>query len=107
MLTQFDIPPMQFIGFTNLIENIINIRNLISHNIVVYNATIKYQSKALNDFYNFLFQQEIKTFALPHLIKCIGKLVNNEKLYIKTIDGINKTEISEQHKQMILKLFII
>jgi abortive infection bacteriophage resistance protein len=96
-------------GFSDLIKNTINIRNLISHNMAIYEEDIKYQSSDLNEFYFDLLGEHVHdgVFRLPHIIKCIGKLSGNNNLYQRTIDSINRLKITDQHKLKILKLFAL
>lgn len=103
-----DIPSNMVKGFSDFVENSINIRNLITHNIVLFNIDVKYQSPQLNDFYEHMTGEKINdVFRLPHFIKLVCKMTNSPKLYIKTIEHINLLPLSDEHKQKILTLFVV
>jgi abortive infection bacteriophage resistance protein len=107
-----DIPSEYLNGFSLFVQNSINVRNLISHNMVLYGEDVKYQSAELNALYEHLHNDKIKdnVFRMPHLIKCVSKITcesPEDDLYIKTITAINNLKMSQAHKEKILKLYML
>jgi hypothetical protein len=107
-----NVPSQLIKGFSMFVENSINVRNLISHNMVLYGEDVKYQSEELNDLYELLNKDKIKdgVFRMPHLIKCVSKIIGDDgenNLYIKTIASINNLKMSQEHKEKILKLYLL
>ncbi len=88
-------------GFIDFIKNILHLRNLISHNYVIYQAKMKFQSNSLNKMYFDLFGIEIKQVTLRHIIQMIEKFVNKPDLISKTITEFNKLKIDQKFKNKV------
>jgi hypothetical protein len=109
VMENLEIDKKYYEGFIDLIKNFINIRNHISHNIVLYNSQIKYATDELCDLYFYIFKQNISKndFKLIHLIRFISVLSNQNRLFERTIYFAKNLQISEPFKSEIEKLFEI
>ncbi|GMO16035.1 MAG: hypothetical protein Ta2E_07160 [Mycoplasmoidaceae bacterium] len=107
ILATFNIDHQHYKGFIDFIKNLINLRNSISHNGVVYNMSVKYQSLQLNKLYISMFKDPVKdnTMRLVNIIRMISKLADNTKTYEKTVDFGKNLKISEPYKSRIASLF--
>jgi uncharacterized protein (UPF0305 family) len=106
-MANFNIASEHYKGFVDFIKNIINLRNYISHNGVIYDLPIKYKTEELNSLYHELFNEtiELSNFRLVHIVRMIGRLSNDDKLYEKTATYGKNLNIDEPYKSKIAKLF--
>ena len=80
IIYNFDVDITTNSGFIDFIKNILHIRNLISHNYVIFNSEIKYQSLGLNDLYETIFNKHIEEMDLSKLIKMIEYFTDDDSL---------------------------
>lgn len=104
IINNFRLFPRQLKGFSEFLKNVLNIRNLISHNYSIYNCEIKYQSPELIEIYNSVFNANIDHISVMNMIELIEyfsfskTLVSNTKYYLKKmqIPEKFKTKIEQQ-----------
>jgi len=107
ILENFGIDRQYSKGFTDLIKNLINVRNHISHNISIYNTPIKYCTDELCQLYSFFFKKNVdkQNFKLIHLINFVAHLSNNKELLEKTQYFAFNLKINEKAHAKIKKIF--
>jgi hypothetical protein len=103
----FNIDHNHYKGFVDFIKNVINLRNYISHNGVIYDLPVKYKTVELNKLYQFLFKDllNLEDFKLIHLVRMIARMSNDDKLFEKTAGFGKNLDIDEPYKSKIAKLF--
>jgi hypothetical protein len=90
----------------DFIKNAIHVRNLISHNIVIFNAPVKYHTIEFHAFYElFIGEKHEGEFKLIHLIKLFAHFSGDESIYKKTVGFARALPIKEPHKSKIESLF--
>ena len=67
-------------SFIDFIKNVIHLRNMISHNYVIFNAEIKYQSNELNNLYESIYKEKTKEIDFLKLIALIHYFTQDEIL---------------------------
>ena len=102
---KFNLDRIYTSGFIDFIKNILYLRNLISHNYVLYNARIKYQSEAIKILYFHLFKVNVKHIGLIELLKMIEFFSNDDKLIKNTTLFFNKLKLKEKFKKRV-KIFV-
>lgn len=109
VLKMFNIERENIQGLFYFLENCINIRNSISHNIPVFDATIKYQNDELNKLYENVLNEKINgsEFRLPHLVKLVSHFSNNNNTLEKTLENLKQIKLREEHKKKLINLFVI
>jgi abortive infection bacteriophage resistance protein len=109
ILSTFGIDKSLYDGFVDFIKNVINLRNNITHNGVVYDSPVKYITDELINLYLFLFKENVskEDFRLIHLIRMISIISNDMYLYNKTVQFGTNLSIGEPYKGKIAKLFIV
>ena len=101
IVRNFDVDITTNSGFIDFIKNILNIRNLITHNYVIFNSDVKYQSSGLNNLYETIFNKHIEEMDLTKLIKMIEYFTDDDSLgkWIKM--KLSKLNIKKKFKQKI------
>ncbi|ASJ89217.1 MAG: abortive infection system AbiD/AbiF-like protein [Candidatus Malacoplasma girerdii] len=99
---QFNVISRNTNGFIDFIHNLLIIRNKISHNYVIYNTQIEYQSNALNNLYNELFKVQVKHIGFYELLQMIEYFVNDYSIIKKTKMYFDKLKIKDQFKRRIM-----
>jgi hypothetical protein len=106
-MANFNIGEDHYKGFVDFVKNVINLRNYISHNGVIYDLPVKYKTAELTSLYKELFKEnvELDNFRLIHIVRMIARLSNDDKLYEKTVSFGKNLDIVEPYKSKIAKLF--
>ena len=89
----------------DFIKNVIHIRNMISHNYVVFYADIKYQSPELNNLYKNIFNEEVTNIDFKHLINLIQYFTHDDNLYEYVKNKFSELKINDKFKKRIISKF--
>lgn len=104
IVDDFGVPNGNVSGFIDFMKNILYLRNLISHNYVIYNAKMKFQSASLNKLYMDMFHEHIDRVDLREIALMVGKFVQLPNFVNRTFLEFNKLNIKAKFKQRV-KLF--
>lgn len=89
-------------GFIDFLKNVIHLRNMISHNYVIYSSNVKHQSNALNKLYNDIFNVNVKKIELFELLQLIEYFTLDSRLINEVIKKFVKTKIKNKFKKNIM-----
>ncbi|MCF0126458.1 MAG: hypothetical protein HUJ68_12040 [Clostridia bacterium] len=90
------------IGFDEFIKDIIHIRNLITHNYVMFKADIKYQSEALKKLYFDITAKYPQIITVTEIIEMIQYFTKSNTLAKNTVKAFKTMKINEKFKQKIV-----
>ncbi len=102
IINNFGLYPKHLPGFIDFMKNILHIRNLISHNYVIFNANVKYQSQSLNDIYEFVFNKKVDHISPFNLTEMIQHFAFNKTLVSNTMYYFKKMDIPPKFKEKII-----
>lgn len=103
IINNFGLYPRHLQGFIDFNKNVLHLRNMISHNYVIYNADVKYQSESLNEIYQFVFNKKVNHISLMNLIELIQTFSFNKTLVSNTHYYLKKMDIPEEFKEKIVE----
>ena len=98
IVNEFGVPDNNVAGFDDFIKNIIHIRNLITHNYVIYKADIKYQSEALYKMYYDITKKNTKIITIAEIIELIEYFTKTNTLISNTVRAFKQMKIKERFK---------
>lgn len=101
ILDNFNIKSRSVSGFIDFVRNLLQLRNAISHNLPVFNITVKYQSESLNKLYKELTGKTVRVIGIMELIVMIQEFSENPKLLSKIKIFYNNLNIKEKFKKKI------
>jgi hypothetical protein len=101
IIENFGIQENHLNGFIDFMKNVLHIRNMISHNNVIFNFIPAYQSLSLNNMYEFIFKKHIDKLALINLMELIEFFSHSKTLISNTKYYFNKLKIEEKFKHKI------
>lgn len=103
IMSNFGLYPRHLTGMIDFFKNILHMRNQISHNYVIYNADIKYQSASLNEVYEFVFNKKVDHISVMNLIQMIEHFSFNKTLVSNTNYYLKKMKMAEKFKQRVIE----
>ena len=89
-------------SFIDFIKNVIYLRNIISHNYVIFNAEIKHQSNELNNLYESIFKEKTNEIDFLKLIKLIHYFTQDKDLFEWMKTKFNELKINDKFKKRIV-----
>ena len=89
-------------SFIDFIKNLIYLRNMISHNYVIFNAEIKYQSNELNNLYESIFKEKTNEIDFLKLIALIHYFTQDDTLIDWLKNKFAQLKIDNKFKKRIL-----
>lgn len=101
IIENFGIQNVHLNGFIDFMKNVLHLRNMISHNNVIFNLTPTYQSQALNDMYKFIFNKNVNNLSLVNLMELIEFFSHSKTLISNTRYYFNKSKIEQKFKDKI------
>ncbi len=93
-------------SFIDFIKNVIYLRNIISHNYVIFNAEIKHQSNELNNLYESIFKEKTNEIDFLKLIKLIHYFTQDKDLFEWIKTKFNELKINDKFKKRIVTKWI-
>ncbi|OAV63236.1 hypothetical protein Barb4_05455 [Bacteroidales bacterium Barb4] len=88
-------------GFIDFLKNVLHLRNMISHNNVVYSCEFAYQSMALNCVYESVMHKKINRVKLIHMMELIEYFSHTKTLVSNTKYYYGKAKIQQKFKDKI------
>lgn len=101
IIENFGIPHSSLNGFVDFTKNVLHLRNMISHNNVIFNFTPTHQSQSIFDMYKFIFNRHINKLTLINLIELIEFFSHSKTLISNTKYYFNKLKIEQKFKDKI------
>ena len=101
IIENFGIQAPYLNGFMDFIKNVLHLRNMISHNNVVFYSIPPYQSQSLFDMYNSIFQKHIGKLTLINMMELIEYFSHSKTLISNTKYYFNKLKINQKFKDKI------
>ncbi|MDR1991700.1 MAG: Abi family protein [Mycoplasmataceae bacterium] len=98
IMNTFGLPFNYLDGFIIFLKNTLHLRNVISHNNVIYNINIPYQCSSLVLLYEFVFKKSVQSIKLIHMMKLIEFFAHSTTLVSNTHYYFNKLKIQEKFK---------
>lgn len=106
VMANFKITSEHLKGFCDIMKIILHIRNLISHNDILYNHNIIIQTPDVNKLYEYIFHEKIQQLGLLQLANVIDYFNDNRTSLNKIlIDEIEKLKFNKESLIDILNLF--
>lgn len=102
IVDDFGVPNSNVSGFIDFMKNILYLRNLISHNYIIYNAKMKFQSGPLNKMYTDMFHEKVPHVGLREIALMIGKFVNLPNIIDRTYVEFDKLNIEPKFKERVM-----
>ncbi|MCF0227663.1 MAG: Abi family protein [Malacoplasma sp.] len=101
IVNDFGVPNNNIDGFDEFIKDIIHVRNLITHNYVMFKAEIKYQSEALKKLYFDITGKTVNIVTIAQIIELIQYFTNTKTLVPNTIKSFENLQILPKFKSKI------
>ena len=101
IVNDFGVPNNNVVGFDEFIKNIINIRNLITHNYVIYKNEVKYQSEALKKMYFDITHKDPLILTITEIMELIQYFTKTNTLIDNTIKAFKQAKIKDKFKTRI------
>jgi abortive infection bacteriophage resistance protein len=97
----FGINDQHLNGFIDFIKNVLHLRNMISHNNVIFNTVPAYQSTAVFNMYGYIFKKHINKLTLINMMELIEFFSHSKTLISNTRYYFNKLKINPKFKDKI------
>jgi hypothetical protein len=82
-------------------KNVLFLRNMISHNNIIFSFVPPQQTKAIYDMYESIFHKKIQHLSLVNLMELIEFFSHSKTLVSNTRYYFNKLKIEEKFKKNI------
>lgn len=89
-------------GFIDFLKNIIHLRNMISHNYVIYSSSVRHQSNAFNKLFYDIFKIQVRKIEFFDLLKLIEYFTKDHNLINEIIEKFAITKINTKFKKNII-----